>query len=58
MNTLTICEECRRDNEELDRMNDECRKCRGTGDVEWDDDACSIPSMTTCWVCKGSGVSP
>ena len=58
MNTITICENCRRDNEEYDELNDDCTRCGGNGEIEWDDDACSIPNMITCYKCKGSGVEP
>lgn len=34
-----------------------CTTCHGSGETEWDDDACSIPEMTTCWRCKGTGES-
>ena len=54
MNTLTICEDCRRDNDEFDDTG-ECRRCRGSGEIEWDDDACSIVNMIECWACKGTG---
>lgn len=46
------CNECLR---EMDNVAMDCRKCRGSGEVEWDDDACSVPSMIECWACKGTG---
>lgn len=38
-----------------DMVQVDCLTCHGSGEVEWDDDACSIPEMTTCWRCKGTG---
>lgn len=35
----------------------DCQTCHGTGEVEWDDDACSNREMITCWRCRGSGIS-
>jgi DnaJ-class molecular chaperone len=48
------CPECER--EMKDYIEDPtCAKCHGSGEVEWDDDACSDQSMIMCWLCKGTG---
>ncbi len=43
-------------NEEQD--DSDCWKCKGSGEIEWDDDACSMPAIVMCWVCKGTGERP
>lgn len=40
-----------------DMVQVDCNTCGGSGEVEWDDDACSIQEMITCWRCKGTGQS-
>ncbi len=47
------CQECLRENDEhkLD-----CNRCGGSGEIEWNDEACSVPSMIECYSCKGTGV--
>lgn len=59
MNGLAdYCPDCERDMQEIEDRNTDCRKCGGSGEVEWDDDACSIVNMEMCWVCKGTGERP
>jgi hypothetical protein len=47
------CMDCERDFEEYE--NDECKRCGGSGEIEWDDGVCSIEQMIECYVCKGTG---
>lgn len=51
--TDKVCEK-----HQIKEYQPECGKCHGDGEVEWDDDICSIQEMTTCWQCNGSGLSP
>ena len=51
------CPECIRDMKEIG-WDVDCWKCKGSGEIEWDDDACSNGEMIMCWVCKGTGESP
>lgn len=41
-----------------DMVSVDCHTCGGSGEKEWDDDACSSQEMITCWRCNGSGESP
>jgi DnaJ-class molecular chaperone len=50
------CPECEREMKDWIK-DDTCPKCKGSGEVEWDDDICSIPAMEQCWMCKGTGVT-
>ena len=38
-----------------DMVSVDCITCNGTGEVEWDDDACSTQEMISCWRCNGKG---
>lgn len=42
----------------IDEIQPECRKCNGSGEVEWDDGICSEVTMETCWRCNGTGLAP
>lgn len=46
------CQECV---QEMDELRIDCRRCGGSGEIEWDDGLCSEVEMIECYVCKGTG---
>lgn len=46
------CPECAK---EADDLRLDCSRCGGSGEIEWDDGACSISSMIECYSCGGTG---